>query len=193
MGQSSKALWTKFDRHFSEKGIGAWEGRLLRCLLNIPWNSRLMILFDKSAKEGFLNDNIVAVLEGEREVGTYSRQAFLILLVWSWGGHFFNGNQIFKHSPFPGDTLYSKNKPPCATTSNSNHLPWELNHQKFPCQTNTYCTVGNSYKQPPSVSDSDHILGLTNFPLFLTFCRWPLCAWSDLYVHCIYYNRGQNS
>lgn len=97
MGQFSKVPRTKIDWHFSEKGIGAWEGCFIEMfikhslklpLLQIDWWFYLI----KVRKKGFLNDNILAVLEGERERGTYSKQAFFILLDWPWGGHLFNGN-----------------------------------------------------------------------------------------------------
>ena len=53
--------------------------------------------------------------------------------------------------------------------------------QNFPSQS---LTVGTSSKRPPPVSDRDHFLGLTvnDFPLFLTSCKRPLDAFSDLYV-----------
>ena len=42
---------------------------------------------------------------------------------------------------------------------------------------------------PPPVSDRDQFLGLTvnDFPLFLTSCKRPLDAFSDLYVRCVHY------
>ena len=42
---------------------------------------------------------------------------------------------------------------------------------------------------PPPVSDRDQFLGLmvNDFPLFLTSCKRPLDAFSDLYVRCVHY------
>ena len=171
MGHSSKAPRTKFDRHFSEKGIGAWEGCLLRCLetplfcckqcISIVqyWLYWLIILFDKSAKKkGFLNDNILAVLEGEREIGTYSRQAFFILLVFGFEVDTYSmATKYSSMDSFPGDTLYSKTKPQCTTTSNSNHLPWALNHLS---------------KTPKIPLPNRHLLYSWKLSQTTPFCKW---------------------
>ena len=39
------------------------------------------------------------------------------------------------------------------------------------------------------ISDSEHFWSLTvnDLPLFLTSCKWPLDAFSDLYVRCVHY------
>ena len=59
-------------------------------------------------------------------------------------------------------------------------------HQNFTSQS---LTVGTSIKRPPPVSDRDHFLGLTvnDFSLFLTSCKRPLDAFSDLYFRCVHY------
>ena len=58
-------------------------------------------------------------------------------------------------------------------------------HQNFVSQS---LTVGTSSKRPPPVRDRDQFLGLTvkDFPLFLTSCKLPLDAFSDLYVRCVH-------
>ena len=72
----------------------------------------------------------------------------------------------------------------------SEHLPLETanpKHQNFPSQS---ITVGTSSKWPPPASDCGHFLCLTvhDFPLFfLTSCKQPLDAFSDLYVCCVHY------
>ena len=59
-------------------------------------------------------------------------------------------------------------------------------HQNFPSQS---LTVRTSSKRPPPVSDRNHFLGLTvnDFPWFLTYCKRPLDAFSDLYFRCVHY------
>ena len=69
------------------------------------------------------------------------------------------------------------------------HLSWATinpKHQNFPSQS---LTVGTSSKLPPPVSDRDHFLDLTvnGFPLFLTSCKRPVDAFSDLYVRFVDY------
>ena len=180
------------------KEIGAWGGCLLRCLLNTPWNSRLMILFDKSAKKRlsqWQHPCCVRRWEGDRNlfqagIFYFARLALRWTLI-QWQPNI-QARTLFQEIHCTVKPNLHVQPPLIATTSHENWTTY-TKHQKFPCQTNTYCTVGNSHKQPPSVSDSDHILGLTNFPLFLTFCRQPLCTWSDLYVCCMNYNGGQNS
>ena len=159
MGQSSKAPWTKFDRHFSEKGIGAWGGCLLRCLLNTPWNSRLMILFDKSAKKRlsqWQHPCCVRRWEGDRnlfQAGIF----YFARLALRWTLSYSMATKYSSTDTFPGDTLYSKTKPPCATTSNSNHLPWELNHL---------------YKTPKIPLPNKHLLYSWKLSQTTPFCKW---------------------
>ena len=63
-----------------------------------------------------------------------------------------------------------------------NHLP----SKNFPSQS---LPVGTFSKRPPPVSDRDNFLGLivNDFSLFLTSCKQPLHAFSDLYVRCVHY------
>ena len=75
------------------------------------------------------------------------------------------------------------------------HLSYATtSHQRRPVQKTKIFpdkafTVEISSKRPPPVSDRDHFVGLTvnDFPLFLTSCKRPLDAFSDLYVRCVYY------
>ena len=47
----------------------------------------------------------------------------------------------------------------------------------------------NFSKRPPPVSDREHFLDLTvdDFPLFLTSCKGPLDAFSDLFFRYVHY------
>ena len=76
-------------------------------------------------------------------------------------------------------------EPPCATTSPKRSTA-DPKRQNFPSQR---LTVGTSSKRPPPVSDRDrdHFLCLTvnAIPLFLTSCKRPLEAFSDLYFRCV--------
>ena len=75
-------------------------------------------------------------------------------------------------------------EPPYATTS-----------QKQPPIQNTKIFLVKALQFEPlvddkrPVSDRDHFFGLTVnvFPLFLTSCKRPLDAFSDLYVRCVHY------
>ena len=75
-------------------------------------------------------------------------------------------------------------EPPYATTS----------HKQPPIQNTTIFPVKALQFEPlvddkPPVSDRDHFFGLTvnDFPLYLTSCKRPLDAFSDLYVRCVHY------
>ena len=62
-------------------------------------------------------------------------------------------------------------------------------YTKTPMFSHQSRTVETSRKRPPPVSNHEQISWLTVYisPLFLTSCKQPLDAWSDVYVHCVYY------
>ena len=73
---------------------------------------------------------------------------------------------------------------PCATTFHKRPPP--INDQIFSVKALQLEPLVNG---TPSVSDCDHFLGLmvNDFPLFLTSCKPPLDAFSDLCVCCVHY------